>query len=147
MQILNSIETFCAAAAGISTSQSEAQGDISEAIPLGSDKPMLRVWLENWETSVNNPTDRKTFGAGIRETAMVVNVDVYVRARSWIGEDLQAVIVQADAIQTKLETITRKPYFGLAGIQAFKWRGEIVTFPVDEVKYSGFRIILDLEVF
>lgn len=145
-QIINAISDYIAVADGVSYAMSQARSEIEESIP---DPAIVQVYFVSLETSYNSGTDRKSFGADIRQTLITVYVDVYAQTRSHIGEDLSRLLDLVDAVQDRLELVTVKPYFALVGIGAFQWRADWATlkYGVPEVSYTGVRFTLSLTVF
>lgn len=113
-----------------------------------TDWPTLQVYWERTEADFTSRTDRSTFGAGLRQKQVIVHVDVYVRQRALIGEDMAAVAATADAIEDVLDAQREKPFFGLAAIRAFKWTSERVTFAYGdpELRFAGVRFVLTCSV-
>lgn len=113
-----------------------------------TDWPTVQVTWERTEADFTSRTDRSTFGAGLRQKQVTVHVDVYVRQRALIGEDMAAVAAVADAIEDVLDAQRAKPFFGLAAIRAFKWTSERVTFAYGdpELRFAGARFVLTCSV-
>ncbi len=145
-QICNAIESTLGAATGISRSQS--YDELTEGLPPG-DLPLLQVYPETGEADVAGATDRSTFRAGVRQTELVIVADLYARQRSHIGEDMAALVDGVDAVIDVLEAQDTKNYFGLAGVQAVRWRFERVTFVYGDpqLPYVGARFYLTVRVF
>ena len=143
-QISNAVRDTLRWSNGIARAMSPA--DLKEGIP---DVALLQVYPENWATAVNSNTDRTTFKAGVRHSEVVFHIDVYAKVRANIGEDMDKVLQLTDAVITRLELQTQKPYFGLEGIKAFKWTGERVTFAYGDpqTSYAGSRFTLTFDLF
>ena len=143
-QICQAVETTLGAATGISYSQTFSE--LKEGI---IDVPLLQVYPESIRQDAGTQTDRTTFGAGVRQTEVIVHADLYARQRKHLGEDMAALVPLIDATQNKLEEQDRQPYFGLDGIKAFSWSAQRVIFNYGDpqVGYVGTRFILVLRVF
>lgn len=151
-QINTAIATTLGEAAGIVRIQDGANDGTADnqTTPLSesmNDTPTLQVYLESGVTDVSNEVDRTTFGAGVRQTELVFNCDVYARQRAHIGEDMAKCIELASAVWDVLEQQRRQPYFGLEGIQAFHWTAQRVVFTYGAVDYAGIRFVLTVRVF
>lgn len=122
--------------------------DADELTEGMQDVPTLQVYWENLTSDARaDNADRSTFSKGVIVTRLTFHADVLVRPRAHIGEDMAATIALASAVNDVLEAQTQKPYFGLAGIQAFTYTAERVTFDYGKVSYAGTRFILTLTVF
>lgn len=141
-QLIEAIRAALAVASGINEAQ--ASTTMTESI---QNLPVLQVYLETEETSADSGTDRTTFRAGVRQPEITINVDVYVRQRAHIGEDLAACYVTAQAVRDVLAAQNTQPYFARDGIQSFRWRMERVTFDYSGVLYAGLRFILTMRVY
>lgn len=125
----------------------EAYDELSEGIP---DTPMLQVYPDAAETDIESDgTGNATFGAGVRRTKINLFVDGYAKQRSYLGEDIRAQIALIDAIDGVLSNQRRKPFFGLPGIQQFRWSWQRVTYPIGDgsVKYAGVQFLIEVYVF
>jgi hypothetical protein len=113
------------------------------------DTPTLQVYPEDGNQDPSGNTDRTSFKAGVRQTMLTVNADYYAHQRAHIGEDMAALVNGIDAITNILEAQDTKPYFGLAGIQAFSWSWRRVTFVYGDPQqsYVGARFTLNIRVF
>lgn len=143
-QMCDAIETTLGAATGIARSQSH--DELTEGI---QDMPLLQVYPDTLRGNATGETDRSSFRAGVRQTELVILADLYARQRSHMGEDMKALVDGTDAIVTVIEAQDIKPYFGLAGIKAFSWRAERVTFIYgdSQLPYAGMRFYFTLRVF
>lgn len=144
-QMCDHVKETLGLAEGIMRAQSI--GDLTEDYP---DLPLMQVYWENSETDVMGGTaDRSTFRGGVRVNETQVTVDVPCRQRSHIDEDITAVTEIADAIIDILDAQNVKPYFGLAGIQGFRWRCERVNFSRGDpnIIYPGLKFTIWLRVF
>jgi len=141
-QIVDAIKTTLGAASGVARAQSGTQ--LTEGIP---DTPLLQVYWEAENTSDFSQNDRLTFKAGRRAAHITIHADVYARQRSHIGEDIAAVQTLAEAVRDVLEAQDTEPYFALAGLKAFKWAAQRVTFTYGAVDYGGIRFTLEVWVY
>lgn len=146
-QINNAITDTLDNAVGVVRAASQARGQLVESPPSG-DMPLLQVAWAGMEVSSITELDRATFKAGVRVPVFVWNADVIVRQRSYMGEDMQAVITLCDAVYDILEAQTTS-LFGLPGIQQFRWDAEPVSYPYGDpqVFYVGIRFVLKLWVY
>lgn len=92
-------------------------------------------------------------GAGVlKQTELVLFMDLYVRQRAHIGEDFSFLLPFIDAINDELGD-QDSPFFGLLdddglpAIKAFHWTGSLVQFEYAEVKYLGARFELTVRIF
>jgi len=145
-QICDAIESTLGAATGITRSQS--YDELTESIPTG-DTPLLQVYPETVRANATGETDRSSFRGGVRQTEIVILADLYAQQRRHMGEDMEALVDGIDAIIDVIEDQDTKSYFGLAGIQAFSWRGERVTFVYGDAQqpYVGMRFYFTLRIF
>lgn len=106
--------------------------------------PLVQVLPDSGETAHRSGTERTTFGAVLREERVVIHVDVYARQRSNAADDMAAVVDAADAIKARLELQTTTPPFGVAGVDAWHWSWQYVSFVYGEapVSYMGIRFRL-----
>lgn len=142
-QINTALTTTLGTAQGMTFTQDADQ--LTEGM---QDLPTLQVYWENLSADARaNNADRTTFGKGVVVTRLTFHADIYVRQRAHIGEDMAAVLELASAVNDVLEAQTAKPYFGLAGIQAFSYTAERVTFDYGKVSYAGIRFIMTLTVY
>jgi hypothetical protein len=144
-QICDAIDSTLAAAATLADSLSY------DELRDGSlqDYPILMIYPDSGVQDPIGETDRSTFRAGIRQTELVIIVDLYAQQRSHMGEDMAALVGSVDALSDIFEAQDTKPYFGLAGIRAFQWRWERVTFTYgdQQLPYVGARFYLTITVF
>lgn len=143
-RICDAIETTLATATTVMAS--ESYDELAEGI---HDFPTLQVYWESSNQSEESSTDRFTFQAGCRQTNMVIHADYYARQRSHINEDNKAVVDGADAIINVLENQNTKPYFGLDGLQSFRWEASRVIFVYGDAQtsYVGIRFMIAVRVF
>lgn len=116
--------------------------------------PTIQVYPERWETDAATETDRTTFVdaltgvPGVRQCEVLIRVDVFVRQRSQIGEDLSEAVTVGNAVQNKLEEQgTCPPLFDLEGIQSMRWTAQRVVFDYATILYAGWRFELSLRIF
>jgi hypothetical protein len=90
-----------------------------------------------------------TFRTGVQQVEMTYYADLFARQRSHIGDDMTVLYSVMQAVRETLEGETVKPYFGLAGIQAFRWSAERVTFEYGDpsLPYVGARYTIMVRVF
>lgn len=143
-QICDAIEETLGAATGIT--RSESYDELTEGI---HDLPMLQVYPENGNQDAFTSTDRTTFRGGVRQTSLMIHADLYAQQRAHIGEDMKKLVDSIDAITDVFEAQDTKPYFGLDGIKAFRWRWERVTFVYGDPQsnYVGARFFIEVRVF
>lgn len=152
-QINTAIATTLAAAEGIARTQDGADdgsSDDANLTPLSegmNDTPTLQVYLESGLADASNEVDRTTFRAGVRQTELVFHADVFGKQRAHIGEDMALIIQLTSAVWDILEAQDVKPYFGLEGIQAFRWTMQRVTFNYASTDYMGARFVITVRVF
>lgn len=145
-QICDAIESTLGAATGITRSQS--YDELTEGMPPG-DLPLLQVYPEAGEADITGTTDRSSFRGGVRQTELIIIADLYAHQRSHMGEDMEILVDGIDAFIDVMEAQDTKDYFGLAGLQAFHWRFERVTFVYGnpQLPYVGARFYLTIRIF
>jgi hypothetical protein len=143
-QICNAVETTLATATGLTYTQS--YNELEEGM---NDTPTLQVYWNGLNQDPGGTADRSTFRAGRRQTEIEIYCDLYATTRNEIGENMAALLPLIDAIQDVMEAQDAKPYFGLNGLQAFRWSAQRVTFQyTDPLRlYVGARFILTFRVF
>lgn len=144
-QICDAIESTLDNATTLKRSQS--YDELTEGI---QDLPLLQVYPESGFQSAASSTDRHTFGGSGtpgRQTEFVIHADYYARQRAHIGEDMADLVDGIDAMQAVFEGQNQKDYFGLAGIQAFSWRWDRVTWTYADIQYMGARFTITVRVF
>lgn len=144
-QICDAIADTLGDAASVARTQSF--DELGESI---GDTPLLQVYPgTTWQQDPSGNTDRTTFGGGVRQTILVIHVDLYAHRRARMSEDMAALVNTSDEIETILEEQDKKPYFGLVGIQAFSWLATRVVFVYtdQEIKYAGVRYAITIRVF
>jgi len=109
--------------------------------------PAIQVYPQEWSTDPNSNTGMSSFQGQIRQSDVVMHLDVYVRQRSNLGEDNAALIRLADQINPVLEGERNKPYFGQEGLKSYSWRGTRVTFVYGTATYVGIQYVLTFRVF
>ena len=151
LAVCNGVEaTLAPLITGLARSQS--MDELTEDYP---DLPLMQVYWTGDDTdpnSVNN--DRTTFGKHVSVTERVVNVDLIVRQRSQLGEDMAAVAANGELLIAALDAQTASPLFGVAGCKGLSYRVEYVTFQRggsseggQAVLYVGVRAILTVRIF
>jgi hypothetical protein len=128
------------------------QVQVLEEIEEGvGDTPLLKVYYGDSETDAVGDTDRTSFDASIRQTAITVKVEGYARPRSHIGEDLRAQLDLIDRLDARLCEQVKPPYFGLPVIQVFHWKIDRLTIQVgatpNAVLYAGCDLQIRLYVY
>lgn len=143
-QINDAITQTIGVAEGLHRSQS--YDELTDGM---TDTPTLQVYWQQDTTDPQGSTSMTTFRTGVQQASMVFHVDLFVRQRSHIGEDMKVLYEVAQAVRETLEAETVKPYFGLAGIEAFSWTAERVTFEYGDpsLPYVGARFTLTIRVF
>jgi len=111
-----------------------------------NDLPAIQVYFETLEASLGSQTERKTFGAGIRSNMWRFHIDVYVKQRSNLGDDMAKVANLTDAVIDVLEAQVDTPPFGLDGLHNFRYTAERVTFTYGDTDttYVGVRFVVSL---
>ena len=144
-EILDAITALLLNASEVDYAQS--YDELTEGI---IDDKLLQVY---WEATIQDPesegTAQTSFQGEIRQTELTIHADYFATTRKHIGEDMAVLIAGIDEIQARLETQKKKPYFGLAGIKAYKWSAQRVVFEYGDpaVRYTGARHIITIRVF
>lgn len=140
-QMCDAIEGTLGAAASMERSQS--YDELTDSVE-SADTPLLQVYWENTECADASGTDRSSFQGGVRSKAFLFHADVLARQRSHIGEDMKKITEVAEEIQDILEGSAQdtKPYFGLDGIKAFRWRAERVQINYAGTPFMGARFMI-----
>jgi hypothetical protein len=143
-QICDAIESTLGAATGIT--RSESYDELTDGI---HDLPMLQVYPNSGNQDAFTRTDRSTFRGGVRQTDIMIHADLYAQQRAHIGEDMKKLVDVIDAVTNVFEAQDVKPYFGLDGIGAFRWRWERVTFAYGDpqLTYVGARFYIEVRIF
>lgn len=139
-----------AVAALLATSPKIAQAmagiDLKETIP---ENGVVQVYFET--KNLGEGTDRISFGGSntkpIRKNIITINIDVYARQRSNIGQDMAALEELIDVVDDLMETQDATPAFGVQGIKSFTYQANRVTFEYNKVDYVGVRYVLTLTLF
>lgn len=123
--------------------------DIKETIP---ETPAVQVYFQTKETVSPGGTDRLTLGGRaaasvIRQTQLVIHVDVYAKQRANIGDEMAKLEALVDVVDAVMELQTGTPYFGIQGVKAYSYRAERVTFEYNKVDYVGVRFFVTLTIF
>lgn len=145
-QVLDAVATTLGAANGIGAGAGVVQSydELTDGIAA---TPTLQVYPQSALDDVASQNNRTTFQAGVRQRQYTLHADVYARVRGVIGQDMNAVVVLADAVETKLDAQDVRPYFGLDGIQDYKWDMNRVTFDYGNYKYAGLRFVIRIWVY
>ena len=142
--ICDGIEALLSTALGVRSSTSF--DELTEGIP-SFDCPRVEVY---WDSSVCDPsgsTDRTTFQACVQQSHIVFFADLYARQRSQMGEDMKAVVDLVDTLGPVLQSQQTKPFFGVAGIQAFSWAAKRHVFVRAKARYVGARFTIKCRLF
>jgi hypothetical protein len=127
--------------------RSERPGQLSDGI---NDWPLMQFYPDSGGQDPGGQTDRTTFGGGVRQTEVIVLGDLYAKQRTEIGEDMAALLPIIDAVVLVLEAQDSQPFFGVAGIQQFKWSWRRVIFEYGDkgaTKYIGARFTFTLRLY
>lgn len=103
------------------------------------DTPMAQVYANAGTTDAFSANDRTTFRAGIRTNETEIVVDLPACQRGHAAEDMAAVLNLAEAVDAQLVSVKTRPYFGLVGVKAFRWRWTRVVFARGASEYPGVR--------
>lgn len=141
-QICDAIEDTLDEATTLAVSQS--YDELTEGL---HDFPLLQVYPETGNTDASGRTDRTTFGAGVRTGFYVFHADYHACPRSFLAEDMEKVVDGIDALEIILEAQNTKPYFGLAGIRAFRYEWRRVAFRYAQQDTMGVRFIISVWIF
>ncbi len=143
-QINDAIESTLGAAVGLARSQS--YDELTDGM---TDTPTLQVYWQRDDTDPQGSTSMTAFRTGVQQVDIIFHVDLYARQRSHIGDDMRVLYDVMQEVREVLEGETTKPYFGLAGIQAFRWSSERVTFEYGDpaLPYVGARYVIAVRVF
>lgn len=115
--------------------------------------PTMQVYPERWEVDIAQDTDRTTFVdattgiPGVRQTEVLVRLDLYVRQRSQLNEDWGDAVDLASAVSDKLDEEGSCPLFAQVGIRSMHWTCQRVVFDYATVPYTGFRFEIVVRVF
>lgn len=112
--------------------------------------PMLQVYWQGFNTG--DATDRATFGAGLRLTDFVFNVDLYLDQLAFHNQSLIQTYTIMNRVHTVLVAQRRKPYFGLDTIKSYHYRADRSLFEYGQIEgstkqFPGVRFTLDIRVF
>ena len=143
-QVCDAVTATLGAALGIA--KAESYDELADGVPT---TPLLQVYPEAGIVDADSGTDRTTFQAGVRQTQLTIHADLYASQRSSIGEDMASLVDGIDALTDVLEAQDTKPYFGLIGLQAFRWEWSRVTFVYGDPQqpFLGARFMLTFWVF
>jgi hypothetical protein len=143
-QICDAITAVVGSVSAVTRTQS--YNELTEGIN-NADTPLAQVYWQDLGMSVPGSTDRATFKAGRRNKQMTFRVDLHASQRGHLGQNVGDAVDTFDLILTALEAQKEKPYFALAGIQAWSLTAERVTFVYAEASYIGFRANITIWVF
>lgn len=134
------------------TLESAIQGvrvDTLESMTEGiGDTPLIQVYFDSIEADIaSDSTDRSTFRAGVRQTNLIINVDVYAKQRADIGEDMLSLVDMTDAVIDVFDDQQAKPYFNVDGLKGFRYQGERVVFEYGQARFLGVRFSLTFRIF
>jgi len=132
--ILDAVAATLETATGLTRTQS--YDELTESIP---DTPLLQVYPEEGQPDKLETLTR-------RMERITVHADLYAHRRANIGEDMQAVVDNAQEILEVIRAQDPTARFGLAGIRHFEWSWRRVLFPYNGVDYAGVRFIFNLWV-
>ena len=113
----------------------------------------LQVYPENWEVDIAQDTDRSTFVdgvtgvPGVRQTDVLLRLDLYVRQRSQLNEDWGDAVDLASVVSDKLDEQGSCPLFAQTGIRSMHWTCQRVVFDYASILYTGWRFELRLRIF
>lgn len=142
-QMINALADTLATATGINAHQGYAE--LSEDV---HDFPMVRVWFVSMECDPFGMTDRTTMQAVVRQYDFTFQANVVARQRSNSEEDSQAVVDVTDAVIDKFDEQDLKPYFGLDGIQAFRYTIDSQSWRTEGgAEYVGVTASITIRVF
>lgn len=143
-QIGDAIADTLSAATGLQRTQ--RHDELTDGM---TDTPTLQVYWQRDVTDPQGTTSMTTFSTGVQQVEMTYHADLFARQRSHIGDDMTVLYSVMQAVREALEGETTKPYFGLAGIQAFRWSAERVTFEYGDpsLPYVGARYTIMVRVF
>ncbi len=112
----------------------------NEMTEAALDVPLLQVYPNS--TAVRNATGQNTLRGGVRVTDVEIYVDVLVTERSFLAEDMEAVVDAADDIMAVLNAEKTYPPFTVVSIQALSWRMDRVQFAYGGMNFVGLRFTL-----
>lgn len=135
--LVEGVRADLAAYSGVNVAQGGSS--VTEGI---HDEYTVQVTPEMGEESHKSGTDRATFGKGTSTERIVLNIDVYARQRSNIGEDMAAVITAADVVRSFLKESITEPLFGVTGVLTLHWTWQRVLFTYNKVEHVGIRFVL-----
>jgi hypothetical protein len=144
--ICNGMAAHLGTAVGLVETQSF--DDLSDGM---HDECVLQIYPDDGELDPTSQTDRTTFGPKpMRQSQFNVTVDLYVRQRRSIGEDMGRLVPMIDAMIDVMQTacnFTDAVPFGVAGIKAVHWRWRRVLFTYASIDYIGARFTVTLRIF
>lgn len=113
----------------------------------------IQVYPERWEVDAATDTYRTTFTdattgiPGVRQTDILIRVDLYVRQRSQLNEDWGDAVDLASIVSDKLDEQGGCPLFSQAGIRSMHWTCQRVVFDYATVLYTGYRFEITVRIF
>lgn len=125
----------------------QAHDEISDGM---TDPPTLQVYWQRDTTDPEGNTSMTTFRTGVQQVDTVYYADLFARQRSAnLAEDMKQLYTSMTEIREILEAQRTKPYFGLAGIQAFRWSAERATWTYDDpsLRFVGARFTIMIRIF
>lgn len=134
-------DTLDGALAGV---RAQTMDELQEGVV---DLPTVQVYHESGGADPSGSTHQTTMRGGVIQEDLVVHVDIYVRQRAHIGEDMLKVVEMVDVVRDVMMAQKVKPYFSIEGVKAFKWRHERVTFEYGGAAYAGTQFVLDFRIF
>lgn len=135
------VRDYLAATPGLAVCQSI--GDLSEDYP---DTPALQVMPDSGQwAAIEGESSRLTFQAGARVRELLLRLDLPVKQRADLPEDMVAVVDMADNLEAMLLALGTKTYFGLDDIFSIWWSWERTIFLRGTREYVGVRFTLHLK--
>lgn len=127
-----------------SLAASQDYNELSEGIV---DWPMLQVYWQSTDGDDRSGIQQTTFRGGVRRKHFVFHADVFAAQRAHLDQDMTAVLTAAEELTTLLEAQDTLPYFGLAGIRAYRWTVTRVNIVDGDSTFPGVRGVIELWVF
>ena len=120
--------------------------EIPEGVPSLA-CPRLHVYPDRVGEDYTTNTDRTAFAAGVQQSEILIFVDHFARQRSQMPLDMKATVEGLDALIDVIEEQERKPFFGVTGIQSFKWSWKRAALIYGDAVYAGGRFSILVRVF
>ncbi len=113
------------------------------------DTPTVQVYPQHGDDHAGpGEVNRGTFGGGpVRQRYWTFYIDVMAEERGIIAQNMAAVVTITSLIEDILDQQNSHPFFGLAGIQDFKWYWDRATVAYAGRFYSGTRFVLGIWVY